>query len=142
MAGEGRTPSTRNARTSGQAVSGTGQRSTTAPGGVAKIGRSNDSPSKASGPQPAFSNTRRGEASGIDMQPPSVEHSARMVRDSGPKTERERTFARINAEIRSKLDGTGDRNLYPTQYERQKADYARDDKYSGSKPGYRPKQNQ
>jgi hypothetical protein len=145
VAGEGRTPNTRNARVTEpdgrRAPAGTGQHTesrVTPTGGPTFGPRNTDSPSKTTGKQPSFSNTRRGESSGTDLQPPSVEQNAKMVKDSGAKTERERTFTRINAEIRAKLDGTEDRSMYPTQLERQRGDFARDDKYTGSKPGYRP----
>lgn len=145
MAGEGRTPSTRNARTSGQADSGTGQHprtftgTNTAP--ALKVPRVTSSPSKTGG-SVETSKDRRDESSARSTTPPGGDAPVRMTRDSGEKTERERTFARINSEIRTKIDGTTDRSFYPSQLERQKGDYARDDKYSGSKPQYRPKQAQ
>lgn len=145
MAAESGRANTRNAATRDQPKFGTGQRSTTPPDTL-KMGRSDLSPSKVTGGEPKFSNVRRGEtfdAQGLSV--PAQERNAKMVTDSGPKTERERTFNRINAELRQKLDGTqaqGGRDFFPTQYERQKADYARDDKYAGAKPNYRPKQNQ
>ena len=137
MAGEGRSPSTRNARTSGQADSGTGQHSTTAPGGVAKLSRTNDSPSKSSGTA-RMSTERRDESSQRSTTPPGGNEPARMLRDSGAKTERERTFTRINAEIRSKLDGTNDRSFFPSGYEKGTLnEISRGDGYAGTKPTIR-----
>lgn len=136
MAGEGRTPSTKNARTVDQRGAGTGQHVTAAvdAGEGIKAPRSDDSPTKITGPQPVFSNTRRGEATGIDIQPPSAELSAKMLRDSGAKTAREREFNTAMKDFGRPLDGASERAMFPSGLEQGTlAEIAQGDKFAGTK---------
>ena len=144
MSGEGRTPSTRNARTVDQRGAGTGQHSAARVdiGEGLRFPRIDDSPSKTTGPEPAFGNTRRNEASGIDVQPPSVERTAKMVKDTGTKTARERAFAAEMSDRKMPLTGTNDRAFYPDALEEQKNAFSAGDGKSGSQTGFRPQKAQ
>lgn len=127
-------PSTARAATRDQAASGTGQHPRTftgngiAPGGVAKLGRLDDSPSKASGKAP-----ERAQESMRSTVPPADGITLTIHKDSGPKTSREREFAAWNASARDRLAGAQERDLYPSPLERgTQAEIAKGDKYAGT----------
>lgn len=158
MAGEGRTPSTRNARVTepdGKHLpTGTGQHmpGTTATRGP-EYSRANDSPSKSAS-YPRTNSGRDGKSGTSQSQttansqrtttaPAPQMPTYQMLKDSGAKSERERTFTRINAEIRSKLDGVGKQDIYPSGYEAGTlGQIAKGDKFAGTKPTIRPKRAQ
>jgi hypothetical protein len=152
MPGEGRTASTKNAKVTEKQPSsdrtgstGTGQHSTTATNSGAKISRDDDRPSKSSGKIPEFGTVRRGEGSTMDdgLKPPAVELAARMVKDSGPKTSRERDFAAQMKDRRTALTSpNSDRQFYPDALEDEKNEFTKGDGYSGTKAAFRPKKAQ
>lgn len=143
MAGEGRTASTRNAKTSGQMESGTGQRvGGSAPGGNAKVSRADDRPSKVSGgvgrntdaDGQKISQSQSASQRGIDAIAPNPSMPAfQMLKDSGNKTSRERSFDEWNRTMGPPLPGSEGKQTYPSPLERGTlGEISRGDKYAGT----------
>lgn len=122
MPGEGRVPSTRNARTADKVNSpvGTGQHmpGTTATKQDAPT-RNNDSPSKSSS---------------VSTKTADASVSVTIQRDDAPKTSREREFRSWTSAMGPNLDGAvTDKGAYPSPYERGTlGEISKGDKYAGT----------
>lgn len=130
MPGEGRKPSTANASTRGQ-------RASMAPGNISagpneKVTVNKLSPMK-SGTKPQMGVERRGEGSQNAYPDAFNKAPFTMLKDSGPKTDREREW--------NKSYG-GAAEQFRTAYELEKAEVAKGDGHTGSQTGFRPKKAQ
>lgn len=139
-------PSTRNARARNQIEDGTGQHTQRIvdPSPGVRPTRTNDSPTSTSSlartaqDRDAKSRTAQSQTTAMSQRTTTAPDVSmppfQLVRDSGPKTAREREF--------NKMIGTSGGKQFETVYEMQKAKVADADKNTGAEVGYRSKKAQ
>ena len=135
---EGRVPSTKNARTVDQRGAGTGPHASPKVdvGEGLRFSRLTDSPSKITGGEPEMSDKRRNEFTPAEVATPDQEKNAKTVKDTGFKTDRERSFAEWNRTMGPPLPGSEmniPKPVYPSPLEKGTlGEISKGDKYAGT----------